>query len=434
MTTCGLSELTITPPLGAPVPGQFYERYGTGTKDDLFVKCLVIENALAIAVWDAVDVAKSAADRIRHDVSKQTGIPAANIVISATHTHTGGPSREAATEWSIDESYLDWLTTRTIEALVMAHSNRQPVRIGFGEGHEDTVAFNRRFHMADGTVRTNPGVGNPNIVAPAGPIDPQVQVIRIDDLTGRPLGLISNYACHADTVGGTEYSADFPGAISTTIKEVLRDHVVSVYMQGACGNINHVDTSGRQNTEKGVHHEHMGRLLASVALNAREQSTPTDTLTAHAATATMAVPFRRPTAEQVAAARATTVTPDLPIGRRLPFAEQVLELAKRENHDAGQAEITVFALGTEAAIVCLPGEIFVEFGLQIKQASPFGQTIINELSNGSVYGYICTREAYHQGGYEPALRTYNRTAEDTGERFVVTSILLLEQLHAAVPS
>lgn len=283
--------------------------------------------------------------------------------------------------------------------------------------------------MADGTVRTNPGVENPDIVAPAGPIDPQLQIIRIDDLDGRPLGLVTNYACHADTVGGTEYSADFPGAISTTIKQALGEHVVSVYLQGACGNINHVDVSGRHDTEKGVHHERMGRILASVALQSRECATSVDVLATRTATTTLLVPFRRPTAQHVAAARATVLDPHLPATRRFPFADQVLELAKHGDNQPATAEITVFALGTHAAIVCLPGEIFAEFGLQIKQQSPFGHTIINELSNGSVYGYICTPEAYTQGGYEPTLRTYNRTAENTGDRFVAASLQLLEQLH-----
>lgn len=438
MLTCGLSEVVITPPLGSAVPGQFFERYSTAVKDDLYVKAIVLDDGghtIALAVCDAVDLARSLVDQARSQVSSLTGIARQNIVISATHTHTGGPSREAASDWEIDAPYRDWLVTRIVEALTEAHRKRRPSRIGFGIGHEDTVAFNRRYHMRDGTVRTNPGIKNNDVVGPVGPIDPQVQVIRIDDLDGRPRGVLTNYSCHPDTVGGTEHSADFPGAISTAIKQGLGHEVISVYLQGACGDINHVDVSGEQSTRDPDHYLRIGHRLGAEALRTRQQVAMTDMvedIAIGASAVTVDIDYRSPTPGQIAAARATVEQPELPIPQRLPFAEQVLELASGDYDPSTEAEITVFSLGPDTAIVCLPAEIFVELGQRIKRESPFRHTIINELSNASIYGYICTRVAYDQGGYEPALRRFNRTAEDTGERLVTASLDLLHELHRSV--
>ncbi|MDF2722089.1 MAG: Alkaline ceramidase domain protein, partial [Paenibacillus sp.] len=113
------------------------------------------------------------------------------------------------------------------------------------------------------------------------------------------------------------------------------------------------------------------------------------------------------------------------------FAKQILAMARKELSlpDAAQAEIQAIAFG-DAVIVGLPAELFVEFGLRIKSGSPFPLTIVNELTNGSVSGYVCTQEAYRQGGYETRLRPYSRLHEETGDLFVEHALKLLHRLRA----
>ncbi len=85
----------------------------------------------------------------------------------------------------------------------------------------------------------------------------------------------------------------------------------------------------------------------------------------------------------------------------------------------------VVALGDQVAWVSLPGEIFVELGLAIKQDSPFKHTIVAELANGSI-GYIPARRSYAQGNYEVVSA---RCAEGSGERLVDAAVGLLKALH-----
>ena len=106
-------------------------------------------------------------------------------------------------------------------------------------------------------------------------------------------------------------------------------------------------------------------------------------------------------------------------------AFKVLDVAARKG-EPQHVEVQVIALGNEIAWVSLPGEIFVELGLAIKQDSPFPQTIIAELANGAI-GYIPSRRAYSQGNYEVESA---RCAEGSGERLVDAAVRLLKEMHA----
>ena len=86
-------------------------------------------------------------------------------------------------------------------------------------------------------------------------------------------------------------------------------------------------------------------------------------------------------------------------------------------------EVQVISLGDDLAWVSLPGEIFVDLGLQIKRGSPFKQTMIAELANGSI-GYVPTRVAYAQGNYEVVSA---RCAEGSGEKLVDEALKQLRE-------
>src|SRR5690606_6185489 len=111
------------------------------------------------------------------------------------------------------------------------------------------------------------------------------------------------------------------------------------------------------------------------------------------------------------------------------FAKQALELALLEPMTL-QVEIQVVAFDEQVAMVFLPAAIFVEFGLTIKANSPFPLTIVNELTNGSISGCLCSLDAYSQGGYENGIRGYSRAPVDAGERFVQQALDLLADLKA----
>jgi hypothetical protein len=429
-----MCELEITPPIGSSLPGYFEDRKSTGIRDPLYAKALVIESGATVAAFislDAITVTRPVVNAIRQRVSEWTGIPGEHVMVTVTHIHTGPPVM-TTTFYKSDESYLSWLAMKAADAVIMAYRNRVEARIGVGAGYEADISFNRRFRMKDGTVRTNPGLRNPEIDHVLGPIDPQVVVVRIDDVKGQPIGVVSNFACHTDVVGGTDYSADFPGELSRTLKHAYGEHVVSLFLLGACGNLNQIDfISGLEKEYQPSYlYQKMGRVLAGEVIKTREKIRPSDRCEVEVRKVLFPVGCRKPTEKEVASAQKILQT-ESSESVEYNFALELVE-AGASKADTVEFEVQVFRLG-DLAVVGLPGEPFVEFGLAIKERSPFRYTAISELSNGSAIAYICTREAYQQGGYEPRITSNSNVAEDAGELLVEHSLELLNQLHTVRP-
>jgi neutral ceramidase len=425
----GIAESNITPPLGMNMPGQFHERLASGIKDDIYAKSMVIEAKGTLAAFIVIDSQSLNLEpmrRIRERVAQFTSIPQENIMISVTHTHTGPPLGKNA-----EDFYSEIYIAKAADAAIIAYGKRIEAQIGFGRGNEDEIAFNRRFEMKDGTFRTNPGIGNPDIVRAIGPIDPEVAVARIDDLEGNPLGVISNYACHCDTVGGMEYSADYPGVISKKVKKTLGQNVISLFFQGACGNINHIDVTGKLDRTPGRHHIMMGNRLGAEIISVREKIKTSIEMNLAVASRKVEISTRVPLDKEISLAKETIErlkdVPDAQLSNRdtkdKKIANNTLRVAAKEP-SIRDYEVQVICLG-KLAVVAFPGEVFVEYGLETKEKSPFSYVMTNYMSNGSGNGYVCTRIAYDQGGYEPTGSAFEIGA---GEKFVEAALELLEEI------
>ena len=431
----GLAEIEITPPLGYRMDGYFAERLSTGTKDPLKAKALVFQQGTtktALVVADVIGLPQALTTEARTLAAQQTGIPATNIAITATHTHTGpmfsGPrarlfSEQAAAKFGTDPlasvKYPDTLRDRLVDVIVAAAAGVSPATLEFVAATEDRVSFNRRFHMKDGTVRFNPGVSNPDIVRVAGPTDPDLPFLLITK-DGTPVGSLTVFALHLDTMGGgTAYSADYPGHLEHELRREFGERFISVFGLGTCGDINHLDVSGRRRLQSRL----IGQQLAVDVLSARPR-TPLAPPSLAAASARITLPLRVVSDAQVASARA-----DMPkVGTSaLPFLTQVdivatLDLASRG--PSLDAEVQVFRLHPDLAIVLLPGEVFAELGLAIKQGSPFAHTLVIELSNDNP-AYIPTEQAFKEGSYETV---NSRIAPGGGERLVAEAVRLLKAM------
>src|SRR5262249_10926348 len=157
----------------------------------------------------------------------------------------------------------DYLVERLVQAIAQAHAGAQPVIVSEGIAEQRGLSFNRRFHLKDGTVRFNPGKLNPDIVRPAGPIDPDVGIVLLKSADGkRNVAALTVFALHLDTVGGTEYSADYPFYLDRTLRQDLGNEFVSLFGNGTCGDINHVDVTNSQ-PQKG--HEEAARIGTALA-------------------------------------------------------------------------------------------------------------------------------------------------------------------------
>jgi hypothetical protein len=436
----GIAVVDITPPIPYRMCGYFYERLSTGTKDPLKTKAIVIQQggeSAAIVFCDLIGIPRDVSVRARSEASKATDIPVEHIAIAATHTHTGPlfygslhkhlHDRAVASSGKDQYESIDYpaqLVENIVAAIVAAKAGLQPVEIGAGYAREERLAFNRRFFMKDGTVRFNPGELNPDIVRPAGPTDPQVGIISIlRHGQALPAAAIVSFAMHLDTVGGTEYSADYPKFLEDALREDFGPGFTLLFGAGTCGDINHIDVRTRDRRTAAD----IGRLLAETTGAAIEEGSLTTVAEPSLAvrSAIVEAPLQQFSDEERADARKKM---ELVGGRELPFLEQVraCTIMDLENLAADKLplEVQVFRLGPDTAIVTLPGEVFVELGLAIKAASPFKTTLVIELTDDSP-AYIPTKKAFVEGSYEIV---NSRVQPGSGEQLVEAATRLLKEL------
>jgi hypothetical protein len=240
--------------------------------------------------------------------------------------------------------------------------------------------------------------------------------------TEKPVASLVNFALHLDTVGGTEFSADYPHYLEQALRRMYGQKFTSIFGIAACGDINHIDVTSEERLTTST----IGTRLAETVMQQLPWLEPVTRPQLAIRHARIEVPLQRFTDAQVEQARRDIVK----LGSKaLPWIEQVrahaiLEVAER-NSPTLAMEVQVFRLSEEVALVGLPGEVFVELGLAIKKASPFPTTWIFELCNDSP-GYIPTRKGFVEGGYEVV---NSRIAPGGGEQLVDAAAVLLNQLR-----
>lgn len=435
----GAAQVDITPPQGAPMAGYYRNRSAAGVHDPLQAKALVFEKdgvTAALVACDLASLPKQVADDARKLIEQSLKIPPTHVMISATHTHTGPVLITGANRYNLDgemkrigTEYTASLGAKIAESVQKAHAALQPARVLAAIGREDSLTFNRRFHMKDGSVGWNPGKLNPNIVRPAGPIDGAVPVIYIESAKNEPIAAYVNYALHLDTVGGDQYSADYPHMLSQVLSAAKGKGLVTLFTIGCAGNLNHIDVSTKAPQKGHGEAARIGAVLAGEVLKTIKQAVPVEVTALRASTETVKLPLPSFTPAELDWARTTAATFDKP--NAAPFmdlvkASKIVDVAERKGQPL-EAEVQAISLGRGIGFVALPGEIFVEHGLAIKHGSPFPYTVIAELANGSV-GYVPDRKAYAQGAYEVVSA---RSAEGSGEMMVESATRQLTKLFAS---
>lgn len=433
----GVAAVKITPPLGAPMAGYYHGRAADGVHDDLFAKAIVLDDGktrVAIVACDIVSLSNSVVTQARKYIADSTGIPAGHVMISATHAHTGPEyvgrstlSRFQGEMLRIAQAYADELPLKIAESVQKASVAMKDVTLYAAMGEEASLPFNRRYHMKDGTVGWNPGRGNPNIVRPAGPIDPAVPIVVATETSGKPLAAYVNYAMHLDTVGGTKFSADYAATLSNLLAAAKSPDLLTMFTYGCAGNVNHIDVSWREQRSGNEEAARIGTVLAASVLRAWKGLTPvTDPqIGVHSEIVQLPLPaFSEADLQWANKIAATYDTKEAAPFIDLVKAFRIIDLVKR-NGKPLDAEVQVIAVGDSVAWVGLPGEIFTEFGMAIRQSSPFRFTAIAGLANGSV-GYVPNRKAYIEGAYEVVSA---RCAPGSGESLVDSATRQLVQLH-----
>lgn len=411
----GAARACITPHLGCHIMGYFNDRIAENVADDLFAKAVVLDNgdtAVAIVVLDLVCAFRADFDRARKRAHELTGIPPQNIFMSCTHTHFG-PSTAGCFNVPREEQYMHWAMDRAGDAVRMAQQRLQPAQVGHASGQCPEETHNRRWHMRDGTVQMNPGYENPQALRPAGPTDPEVGLLVVVGQDDKPIAVVANYSLHY--VGGPfalEISADYFGAFDRAMQRIAGEQFVAIMMNGCCGDINNCDFSRPAPPMPHPFYqvERVADVVAARAYGAwrtiREFS---GDIELGAVTVPLTFRRRHPTDDELQAARrlrAAKTAPDDPdwmyAGETIAVAQEPLE-----------RETPIMSLGIgDLGITGVPGEAFVEIGLQIKQQSTFARTLVAELANDYL-GYIPTDKALDQGSYETRLATTAKAARGT---------------------
>lgn len=437
----GIAVTDITPPIPFRMSGYFTERLSTAAKDPLRAKAVVFQQgdvSAAFVFCDLVGVPRDIAGAARAQASAETGIPAKHIAVCATHSHTGPLYFGALSDFFNQRNvttlgrdpyepteYRETLVEQIVAAIVNAKKSLQPMELRSGYAIEDRLPFNRRFHMKDGSVRFNPGQQNPDIVRAAGPVDPQVGIITLSKpKAGKPSAAIVSFAMHLDTVGGTEYSADYPKFVEDTLRESFGPDFTLLFGAGTCGDINDIDVTklGRCKTPE------LGRMLGETVVKVIERRNLSSAAEAALAvrSAKVDIALQSYSESEIAQARKNL---ELVGTRDLSFMGQVeaykIVDLQRQPGKSISLEVQAIRLDGDTAIVTLPAEIFVELGLAIKAASPFKTTLVIELANDSL-GYIPTKKAFAEGSYETV---NSRVVPGSGEEFVEAATRLLKELQ-----
>ncbi len=433
----GAATSNVTPWLGVSMPGGFTDRRATKIHDELQARCLVLDDGktkLAIVIVDNCILPRDVLDRAKALAQKATGIPAAHVLISATHCHSGPAAMDIAM-CKADPEYQAFLARRIADGIQRANANLAPAKIGWGFGELPSEVFNRRWHMKDGgiaenpfgnkndKVRMNPPRRSPLLTRPAGPTDTQVPVLSVLHADGRPLALLSNYSLHY--VGGTgagTISADYFGVFADRIQQLLKADrqqppFVGMLSNGTSGDINNINFQGpgkRQPPYGQINF--VAHKLADEVLRVQKKIKHHDWLELKAVQKDIPLGVRRPNPGEIA--RAKQMLKNAKDPKRLTtfevYAQETLNLAK----SPPRIPIPLQALHIgELRICAIPCEPFAEVGLTLKDRRK--DTFVIGLANG-YYGYLPTARQMALGGYETWRSSWSFLEVDSAKRVINT--------------
>lgn len=446
-TLCaGFARVDITPMTCIGIAGYYKPRYVKGVLDALELNALALqcgEKRIVLLSLDHCGVHTPEAAAIRAFVAKACDLSVEAVYLHATHTHTA-PFLVMDSDDPLEREYFDFVLHRAADAARYALDDLCPAHMGYAVGSAPNIAFIRRFRMKDGSIQTNPGVNNPDIVEPIGEVDERVNVLRFDREGADSLVLV-NFGDHPDTVGGELVSADWPGFLRRRVEKAL-DNVRCIFFNGAQGDVNHVNvhpTAGDFNdltrdfddVSRGYGHaRHMGNVVTGAVLQVFDKVTYTDVDSLKFLQRTIQIPSNMPKPEDLPEARRIEELHQAGRDCDLPYegmmlttvvaeAERMLKLA--DGPEYFNMELSGLAVGP-VAFVGIPGEPFTGIGRALKKA-PGWTLVLPTCLTGGNDGYFPMREAYDEGGYEARSSPFRA---GVAERIIEEGLALLAGLRS----
>lgn len=409
----GAAAVDITPKtFPRIIAGGFLEGRANKAVDKLHSRALVLDDGktpLAMVIVDTCMMPQSLIDEAKALASKECGLPVTQMMVSAPHTHSA-PSTMGCLGTRMDKEYAAYLTPLIAESIVRAFRNLQPARIGFGSVDDWRHTHNRRWIRQRGrestdpfgqkTARANmhPGHLSKDIIRPSGPVDPQLSVISVQHLDGKPLAVFANYAQHY--FGAPAVSADCYGEFCRMLANRLQESgegsqgFVAALSQGTSGDCMWMDYGAAQ---LNFNLQSYSAGLVDSAIKAL------DGIAKHETEAPLGIvekklelAYRVPDEERLTWARphAAKVVDGLAKNQQEVYAMEALIIHERQRTSL---KLQALRIG-DLSITTFPNEVYAITGLKLRALSPMPHHVNIELANGAE-GYIPPREQHRLGGY-----------------------------------
>lgn len=418
-------ECDVTPPIGGYLWGYYSRRISEDVSERLYAKAVIIEdegNIAALVSVDACSLPEEMHDIVTQRIYNYTGIKPENVCISATHTHKGVPIFSSPEiDCFKDEAYTDVFYRLTADAVILAYKRlgEEAVEVTYGTSFVDGVSFNRNAVTNDGTYVTHPRWRD-DVVSVLDEVDKSLNIITFSK-NGKKIGSIINFSLHLDSTGrGMWYSSDYAGIISDVLKEKYGNSFVSLFVTGACGDVNHMIHD--ENIEVN-NHKTIGKILGSEAIKVIESSSIVSGSVC-SFKETISIEKRSPNEKEynkLSDERSGRSSDSLVVLAYLRYA-----YTNKETH--ADLKMQIIKIG-DICICALPGEIYTRTGLNIKQKSPFEKTIIVENSN-CYCGYIPTENAFEENSrlYEAALCNHSCLVPEAAQIIEEKALSMIEKI------
>jgi hypothetical protein len=401
---------------------------------------------VAMVVVDNLGTAPETIEEAKGIASQKTGIPVNRMLVSSTHTHSA-PSSGTKEGNSPAAAYRKLLVAGIADSIIKAHAALKPAAFGAASHPLPDEVFNRRWYLKLGKmplnpygkldqVKMNPGT-NPDVLErPAGPTDPDIMVLSLQDTKRKPMALFANYALHyVGGMPGAQVSADYFGEFARLMPSRLRgdENFVAMMSNGASGDINNIPFLVTRPPREPFEQIRIvaGKAADTAWLAQRKIAKHETDVRLGMVEREVTLNYRKPTEEQISEAKRVVAIKDPAAIEKLPrlaqnYARSTLSSAERP----GSLTVKIQAIRIGDVVVCgIPFETFVEIGLELKKKSPFPQTMVIGLANGR-HGYLPTPEHHKLGGYETWLGT-NIVQEDASVILVKNLLEMMQELAMA---
>lgn len=430
----GWSSTVITPPIGAPMAG-FASRKGvsSGIHDHLSARALLCdggEGLAGIVTADVVGFPEWMVEKIRIRAHQSIGIDPSGLMIAATHNHSGPALTEGYGGFgTVKPEYAETMIDHITGILISAHRTMKPVSAGAGKTVIPGVGKNRR---------TEDGL----------PVDPELGVLKFIPEDSSGCLVLINYTCHAVVLGPDNrlFSADYPGYAIQTAETVLGSGTQVMFTNGAAGDVNtghSADLSALGYPIPGRTFERasrLGRVVGAGAAGLAETLDSDDDGTVRFTIRKVKLPGKNLPPLKTAQAELEAAENQLKEQERAGKSDEELIKPRVRELYAGllvknikrsgsarekEIEIEVQAVRIGKSVyIAIPLELFVSIGLRIKFAPVPGNIFIVGYANGSS-GYMPSREAYTEGGYEPVSSKFSPGAVEILEREMISAAAAL---------